>query len=261
MLPPRLVHLLNAAFNYDHVQHYLMDREDRFAMLRASTGDAGKQLLSIRHKLEKGSLSVIGAVTAEARPVLALDTGTVDVVHKPNPYLPHTRSEMALPLIIKGNVVGALDVQSNRSNAFSDEDVSVLTTLAAQISVAIDNARLFEQAEHRASDMSLLFAVTTAAASAESLTDALSNVANDLRDSLNALTVGIYLPVAYIDEITGNMRATMRACSPPPGGPASSEPRTSEPLRGIGSPDTSSTSRRPRRRARRSASRASGPAW
>ncbi len=211
MLLPRLVDLIMAAFNYDHVQIFLMDREDRFAELRASTGEAGQKLLDAQHKLEKGSMSVIGAVTAEARPVLALDTGTVDVVHKPNPFLPHTRSEMALPLIIKGKVVGALDVQSNRSNAFNDEDVSVLTTLAAQISVAIDNARLFEQAEHRASDMSLLFAVTTAAASAETLADALNHVASDLRDSLNALTVGIYLPVIYVDEITDAQRMTMRA--------------------------------------------------
>src|SRR5690606_1928871 len=117
--------------------------------LRASTGDAGKQLLAINHKLEKGSASVIGAVTAQNQPVVAADTGMADVVHKPNPYLPHTRSEMALPLVIKGKVVGALDVQSNQPNSFTEEDVSVLTTLAAQISVAIDNARLFEQAERR----------------------------------------------------------------------------------------------------------------
>ena len=181
-----------------------MDREDHFAELRASTGEAGRQLLAVRHRLEKGSASVIGTVTAENRAVVASDTGPAGVVHKPNPYLPNTRSEMALPLVIKGTVVGALDVQSNRANAFTDEDVSVLTTLAAQISVAIDNARLFEQSERRASDMSLLFAVTSAAASAENLTGALHNVASDLRESLDALAVGIFLPVDYVDEIGGD---------------------------------------------------------
>jgi GAF domain-containing protein/response regulator RpfG family c-di-GMP phosphodiesterase len=213
ILLPRLVDLIKSAFNYDHVQIFLMDREDRYAMLRASTGDAGRQLLAINHKLERGSASVIGTVTAENRPVVAADTGMADVIHKPNPYLPHTRSEMALPLVIKGKVVGALDVQSNQPNTFTDEDVAVLTTLAAQISVAIDNARLFEQAERRASDMSLLFAVTTAAASAESLSDALQNVANDLRDSLNALSIGIFLPVEYVDEVNNNRLVTMRAAA------------------------------------------------
>jgi GAF domain-containing protein/CheY-like chemotaxis protein len=213
ILLPRLVDLIKSAFNYDHVQIFLMDREDRFAMLRASTGDAGKQLLAIHHKLEKGSSSVIGTVTAQNRPVVAADTGMADVIHRPNPYLPHTRSEMALPLVIKGKVVGALDVQSNQPNTFTDEDVAVLTTLAAQISVAIDNARLFEQAERRASDMSLLFAVTTAAASAESLADALQNVANDLRDSLRALSIGIFLPVEYLDDVSGTRLTTMRAAA------------------------------------------------
>ena len=211
MLLPRLVNLIKTAFTYDHVQIFLMDSEERFAELRASTGDAGQQLLEIKHKLEKGSTSVIGTVTAEGRPVVALDTGAVDVVHRPNPHLPDTRSEIALPLVIKNRIVGALDVQSNQANAFGDEDVEVLTTLAAQISVAIDNANLFEQAEHRASDMSLLFAVTTAAASSESLSEALDNVVSDLRDSLSALTVAIYLPVEYVDEVSGDTRLTMRA--------------------------------------------------
>jgi GAF domain-containing protein/DNA-binding response OmpR family regulator len=209
VLLPRLVDLIRNSFNYDHVQVFLMDREGEYALLRASTGEAGRQLLGIGHKLQKGSYSVIGTVTAQNKPILALDTGQADVVHRPNPYLPHTRSEMALPLVVKGKVVGALDVQSNRANAFSEEDVTVLTILAAQISVAIDNARLFEQAEHRANDMSLLFAVTTAAASAESLSGALQNVAEDLRDSLNALSVGIYLPTRYADEINDEMVTMM----------------------------------------------------
>ncbi len=213
MLLPRMVDLIKDAFRYDHVQVFLMDRDDRFAMLRASTGEAGRQLLSIGHKLEKGSASVIGQVTAKNGPIVASDTGSSDVVHKPNPHLPHTRSEIALPLNVKGQVVGALDVQSNRPNAFNEEDVAVLTTLAAQISVAIDNARLFEQAEHRANDMSLLFAVTTAAAAADNLTDALENVASDLRESLDALAVGIFLPVQYIDEVAGDMRTTMRVAA------------------------------------------------
>lgn len=207
----QVVNMIKSAFGYDHVQFFLMDREDRYAVLQASTGEAGKKLLSLNHKLEKGSVSVIGAVTAEARPVIALDTGTADVMHRPNPHLPQTRSEMALPLIVKGKVVGALDVQSNRPKAFGPEDVSVLTTLAAQISTAIDNARLFEQAEQRASDMTFLFAVTTAAASAESLAGALQNVTDDLRDSMDALSVSIYLPVVYLDEMTEASYTRLRA--------------------------------------------------
>ena len=199
-LLPRIVDLIRDSFDYDHVQVFLMDDMDNFADLRASTGDAGRQLIEIRHKLQKGSPSVIGQVTSTGQPTIASDTADARVVHRPNPYLPNTRSEMAIPLKLKGKVVGALDVQSNEPNAFDDDDIQVLTTLAAQISVAIDNAQLFEQARSRANEMSFLFDVTTAAASAETLQSAIQNVANELRNSLSALSVSIYLPQKYVDS-------------------------------------------------------------
>ena len=176
-----------------------MDDADDFAVLRASTGEAGRQLLNAQHKLQKGSASVIGQVTATGEPVIASDTADARIVHRPNPYLPNTRSEMAIPLKLKGRVVGAIDVQSNQPSAFDDDDISVLQTLAAQISVAIDNAQLFEESRRRANEMTFLFNVTTAAASAETLTEALQNVASELLVSLDAISASIYLPQAYVD--------------------------------------------------------------
>ena len=113
-LLPRIVELIRETFGYDHAQIFLMDDADNFAVLRASTGEAGRQLLSVKHKLQKGSASVIGQVTASGDPTIASDTADARVVHRPNPYLPNTRSEMAIPLKLKGRVVGALDVQSNQ---------------------------------------------------------------------------------------------------------------------------------------------------
>lgn len=198
-LLPQVVELVKESFGYDHVQVFLMDEEDRYAVLNASTGDAGKQLLAIRHKLEKGSQSVIGQVTKVGEPVIALDTLDARFVHRPNPYLPRTRSEMAIPLILKDQIVGALDVQSNHPNAFDNEDVSVLTTLAAQISVALDNAQLFEDSRQRANEMSFLFSVTTAAASGTSLNEALNNVTFELQESFDASATTIYLPETFTD--------------------------------------------------------------
>ncbi|MBN8633857.1 MAG: GAF domain-containing protein [Anaerolineae bacterium] len=198
-LLPKMVDIIRDSFYYDHVQVFLMDGDDEFAELRASTGEAGHQLLSIRHKLSKGSASVIGQVTERGEPIVALDTADARVVHRPNPYLPNTRSEMAVPLKLKGRVVGALDVQSNQPNAFDDDDVTVLTTLAGQIAVAIDNAQLFEESSRRADEMAFLFDVTSRAAAAESLQGAIQNVADELRDSLESLSVSIYLPQTYVD--------------------------------------------------------------
>jgi len=197
---PRLVNLIKDAFGYDHVQIFLMDDMDDWAELRASTGEAGRQLLAIRHRLRKGSDSVIGMVTAKGEPQIALDTADANVVHQPNPFLPLTRSEMALPLIIKGRVVGALDVQSNQPNAFNEEDVKVLTTLAAQISVAIDNARLYEAAQQQAGRMSFLFEVTSEAAAAATLDETLQVVANRVQEMLDAQAVIVYLPQLYMDD-------------------------------------------------------------
>lgn len=198
-LLPQVVDLIQTSFGYDHVQVFLMDDAHEYAWVRASTGEAGKQLLSIRHKLKKGSESVIGQVTALGRPSIALDTADANVVHMPNPYLALTRSEMALPLLIKDEVIGALDVQSNLPNAFTEDDLTALTTLAAQISIAIENARLYQAAQEQADRMSFLFESTTAAAAAESLEDTMQTVADRLHDTQDALVVAVYLVKEYRD--------------------------------------------------------------
>jgi len=199
-LMPQLVSLIQESFGYDHVQIFLMDELDDYAVLRASTGEAGEQLLSINHRLQKGSQSVVGQVTLRGEPQIALDTADSNVVHHPNPYLPLTRSEMALPLFIKGEIVGALDVQSNQPNAFTEEDTGALTVLAAQISVAIDNANLYESAQQQANQMSFLFEITSTAATGETLEDVLREVAESLRVNMETLSVIAYLPEIYVNE-------------------------------------------------------------
>ena len=199
-LLPQVVDQIKETFRYDHVQIFMMDEKREYAELRASTGEAGKKLLSIKHKLAKGSISVIGQTTARGEPVVALDTIDARYQHKPNPHLPLTRSEMALPIITEGEVVGALDVQSNRPNAFTAEDADVLRLLAAQISVAIYNARLFTQSQSRAKNLSFLFDVTAAAARPdETLQESLENVVFQVRDLLRTHVVAVYLREEYYD--------------------------------------------------------------
>ena len=207
-LMTQVVELIKESFSYDHAQIFLMDERDEYAVLRASTGEPGRLLLATNHKLAKGSDSIIGMVMARAEVQVALDTEAADVIHKPNPFLPQTRSELALPLIIKGRVIGALDVQSNQPNAFSEQDIAALNTLAAQIAVAIDNARLYQDSQEQAANMGFLFDVTTAAAAADTLEETLHNVAANLYNALDALSVTIYVPQLYVDDF-GNTRATM----------------------------------------------------
>jgi GAF domain-containing protein/CheY-like chemotaxis protein len=200
VLLPRVVDLIQESFAYDHVQVFLMDDTNQYAELHASTGEAGEKLLALKHKLSKGSDSVIGKVAETGMSQIAFDTADASVIHHPNPYLPLTRSEMALPLILKDKVVGALDVQSNQPNAFTDEDVRALTTLAAQIAVAIDNANLYEAAQEQADKMGFLFQITSAAAGAEALDEAMQTIGNQIHQMLEALSVTMYLPQLYVDD-------------------------------------------------------------
>ena len=103
-------------------------------------------MLARGHRLKVGEVGIVGHVTEHGEPRIALDVGK-DAVFFDNPDLPETRSEMALPLRARGEIIGALDVQSREPGAFSQEDVAVLQALADQVAVAISNARLFQQAQ------------------------------------------------------------------------------------------------------------------
>jgi GAF domain-containing protein len=181
------------------VQIFLVDDKREYAVLRASTGEVGEELIRRNHRLRVGSVSVVGRTTSEGVPIIAQDTTAANVVHLPNPLLPLTRSEMALPLIIKDQVIGALDVQSNQSNFFTEEDIAALKTLAAQISIAIENARLYADAQKQADRMGFLFETTRSAAAAETLDATLQNVASYLHNNQNVLATVIYLQQEYVD--------------------------------------------------------------
>lgn len=151
----QIVDLIINRFDYYHAQVFLIDDAHEYAVLTESTGTAGEELKARGHRLAVGSQSVIGQVTATGQAVIASDTD-VDAVHRRNELLPHTRSEMALPLKVSGKTIGALDIQSVNPNAFQDTTVSVLQTMADQLAIAIENARLFERAQRDLNDIEVL---------------------------------------------------------------------------------------------------------
>jgi GAF domain-containing protein len=115
-------------------------------VLSAANSEGGQRMLARQHKLGVGTEGIVGYVTGTGEPRVALDVGA-DAVYFDNPDMPDTRSEMALPLRVGDEIIGALDVQSTQEAAFDEEDVSVLTALADQIATAIQNARLFQQSQ------------------------------------------------------------------------------------------------------------------
>lgn len=143
-----VVDLIRDRTGYYHVQIFLLDDMRQNAVLVASTGDLGVQLLARDHQLPVGSRSVIGRVTDSGQMVYAADT-TRSAVHRVNEVLRETSAEIAFPLLDGARVIGALDVQSKRSNAFSLDDIETLADLANQISAALSNRLLLEDAERQ----------------------------------------------------------------------------------------------------------------
>ena len=135
---------INQEFGFYHVGIFLLDTAREYAVLSAANSEGGKSMLEIGHRLKVGETGLVGYVTGSGKPRVALDTDA-DTVFFDNPYLPQTRSEIALPLHVGEEIIGALDVQSTEPNAFSQDDINILSTLADQVSVAIQNARQFEE--------------------------------------------------------------------------------------------------------------------
>jgi len=153
---PKVTELISQHFGFYQVGIFLNDANNEFAILSAANSDGGKQMISRGHQLRVGEQGIVGFAISSGKPRIALDVGD-DAVYFGNPELPDTRSEMALPLKISDTVVGALDVQSTEPSAFGEEDISVLSLLADQVSMAIENARLFDQARRSLAESEALY--------------------------------------------------------------------------------------------------------
>lgn len=146
-LMDRVVTLITQNFpSIYHAQIFLIDADRRNAVLRASTGVVGRELLARGHKLGVGSVSVIGQVTEQGDVVIARDTSESNL-HRQNQFLNETRAELAIPLSLGDNIIGALDVQSKQRNSFDVDQVAALQTLADQVTIAIENTRLYAESE------------------------------------------------------------------------------------------------------------------
>jgi GAF domain-containing protein len=151
----QITHLISERFGFYHVGIFLLDENKEYACLRAANSAGGQHMLERGHRLTVGQVGIVGYVTGKGEARIALDVGE-DAVFFDNPDLPATRSELALPLKIGERVIGALDVQSTLPNAFREEDISVLGTLADQVAIAIENNRLYSETRSALNELQIL---------------------------------------------------------------------------------------------------------
>ncbi len=138
------VHLMRDRFDLYHVHVYLLDPATGDLVVAAGTGEPGRALVAQGHHIPQSAARSLVARAARTREVVLVDDVAADAAFLPNPLLPETRSEVAVPLITPAGLVGVLDVQDDQPGRFSAYDVDTFRALAGQVAVALANARLFE---------------------------------------------------------------------------------------------------------------------
>ena len=138
--------LITDQFGFYHTGIFLINETGSEVILQAASSQGGQRMIERGHSVSVGTQGIVGYAAAQKTPRIALDVG-LDAVFFNNPDLPMTRSEIALPLLVRNKVLGILDIQSDKPQAFSTDDIDVLETLANQVAVAIDNARLLDESQ------------------------------------------------------------------------------------------------------------------
>jgi PAS domain S-box-containing protein len=173
----RTVSLISDRFGFYYAGIYIIEETGFHAVLREATGEAGEKMKAQRHSIVVGSNSVIGRVAQNIEPMLVNDT-ELEPLYMPNPYLLDTRSEVAIPLRIGLRIVGVIDIQSTQIQAFTQDDLSVLQSLADQVAVAIDNARSYELSQQLIHDLREIDLLKS---------QFLANMSHELRTPLNSI--------------------------------------------------------------------------
>lgn len=156
-LVTEVVKQVQGAFNYYHAHIYLLDEKTQELIMAGGTGEAGKAMLARGHKIPMGK-GLVGRAAQNNITVLVTDVAE-EPQWLPNPLLPETKSEVAVPISIAEKVLGVLDVQHNVAGVLKQEDVDVLQSIANQVAFAVRNARSYSEVESKADRESLITSI------------------------------------------------------------------------------------------------------
>jgi PAS domain S-box-containing protein len=173
-----VVPLLQVRFDLYHVHVYTLDVEAGRLNMRMGSGEAGRIMRERGHSIALGQEPSLVAQAARTRETVVVDDVREAPAHLPNPLLPETRSEIAIPLVVGDEVLGVFDVQDRTPGRFHASEVHVLTALAAQIAIAFRNARYFDEMQ----------SVTERLREIDRLkSEFLANMSHELRTPLNSI--------------------------------------------------------------------------
>ncbi len=186
LLFKEVVEQLQIAFDYYHVHIYLFDEVEEMFVMVEGTGDAGRQMVARGHRIPRGE-GIVGRAGNHNQVIL------VSNVHQengwiPNPQLPETKSEVAVPITIGEDVLGVLDVQQNAYDGLGDADANLLLSIASQVAIALQNARAYRQAQEQARHEALIAEIGQRIQSTQAIDEALQVAVRELGRALGAET-------------------------------------------------------------------------
>jgi PAS domain S-box-containing protein len=173
-----VVPLVQERFDLYHVHVYTLDEETDELVMRVGTGKAGRVMLEEGHKIALDRQKSLVARSARSKQPVLVNDVTQDPDFMPNPLLPDTKSEVAVPAIAGDRVLGVFDVQDDERNRFTESDLDVFTTLASQIAIAFQNAQYFEEVQRTAERLREVDRLKG---------EFLANMSHELRTPLNSI--------------------------------------------------------------------------
>jgi GAF domain-containing protein/HAMP domain-containing protein len=204
----KVVALITQSFGYYYVAIFIVTSSGRWAELKDASGSAGEILKARHHRLQVNSKSLVGAAISTHEPQVALDVGA-SAVRFNNPLLPNTRSEIAIPLMMGDRVIGALDVQSTREADFNPDNIATLQSMANQVAIAIENARIFKEMDQTLEELRLVNREYVVSAWSDKLKGSsfeYSTHASDAGESADAEIKEVEVGLNLRDEKIGQIR-------------------------------------------------------
>ncbi|HLB45706.1 MAG TPA: GAF domain-containing protein, partial [Anaerolineales bacterium] len=193
-----VVEQVRSSFNYYHVHIYLYDPKHEYWVMSGGTGEAARAMLARGHRIEQGR-GLVGRAGGTNAPVLVPDVAK-DPGWLPNPLLPDTKAEVAVPIAIGGRVLGVLDVQHNVREGLKQDDVELLQSIAFQVAIALQNARSYELAQRQADRETFVNTISRRIQSAGDVESVLQIAARELGQALDAQRATIQVGMTKLTD-------------------------------------------------------------
>jgi GAF domain-containing protein len=204
-LAKQIVGLITERFGHYYAALFLVDETGKWANLKAATGEAGRLLMESKHRLEIGGHSMVGTAIDTHQARIALDVGS-ESIRFSNPLLPYTKSEIAIPLSIGDRVIGALDVQSTKDEAFNDQDINTFQGMAIQVAIALENAHLFKETQENLQEISTIHKQYISQSWGDLLqTDSGLQFATSDNSDLDTDSPSLNVPLALREQVIGEI--------------------------------------------------------